>query len=247
MSALLAMTSFEYSMMWVKEFLFPIFTIALTVVSLIIAYRKGLFSREALGRRSQEPVNIVVHGNIHGDIGTSSADIQKLALTAAKVDDYHQQSISQSRISFWFSLVLATLGFAIIATSVFTYSDKAGYLGIVAGAIVDAVAALFFHQTNRARALMADFFDRLRADRKLEESLKLCDATSDSVLQDALRMRLALHFSGIDNSEQALKDILTLTKPHQEAAADDGLAKPRPREAMPQNPPQTNEPKTDVA
>ncbi|SRR5260221_4559169 len=213
--SLASIDNLEYSAMWLKEVLFPLFSIAIMLVSLFVAYRKGLFSREAIGKKSQEPVSIVVHGDVRGGIGMSPADIQKLAITAANVDEYHQQSISQSRISFWFSLVLATLGFIIIATSVFTFADKANYLGIVAGTIVDAVAALFFHQTNRARALMADFFDRLRTDRKLEESLKLCSATSSSVLQDALRVRLALHFSGIENSDQALKDILTLTTPRQ--------------------------------
>jgi len=204
----------QYPARWLQEVLFPFFSVVIMLLALFVAYRKGLFSREALGKKPKEPISIIVHGDVKGNIGMSSAEIQKLALTAANVDEYHQQSISQSRISFWFSLVLATLGFVIIATSVFTFSDKANYLGIVAGTIVDAVAALFFHQTNRARALMADFFDRLRTDRKLEESLKLCNATSNSVLQDALRVRLALHFSGIDNSDQALKDILTLTAPH---------------------------------
>ncbi|XCN74744.1 MAG: hypothetical protein Q3M24_08375 [Candidatus Electrothrix aestuarii] len=208
-----------YSARWLQEIGLPFISIMIMLLAIFVAYRKGLFSREALGKKSKEPINITVHGDVTGGIGMTASEIEKLAITAANVDEYHQQSISQSRISFWFSLVLATLGFVIIATSVFTFSDKANYVGIVAGTIVDAVAALFFHQTNRARALMADFFDRLRTDRKLEESLKLCNATSNSVLQDALRVRLALHFSGIDNSEQALKDILTLTTPHHDSAA----------------------------
>lgn len=203
---------------WIREILFPYLSIGIMLIALFVAYRKGLFSREALGKKYKEPINITVNGDVTGGIGMTASEIEKLAITAASVDEYHQQSISQSRISFWFSLVLATLGFVIIATSVFTFSDKANYVGIVAGTIVDAVAALFFHQTNRARALMADFFDRLRTDRKLEESLKLCNATSNSVLQDALRVRLALHFSGIGNSEQALKDILILTTPHHDSA-----------------------------
>lgn len=209
---------------WLQEVGLPWFSMVIMLLALFVAYRKGLFSREALGKKSNEPVSITVHGDVLGGIGMSPSEIQKLALTAANVNEYHQQSISQSRISFWFSLVLAVLGFVIIATSVFTFSDKSNYFGLVAGAIVDAVAALFFHQTNRARALMADFFDRLRTDRKLEESLKLCDATSNSILQDALRVRLALHFSGIGNSDQALKDILTLTTPHHNPTAEQSVA-----------------------
>lgn len=136
----------------ISKIILPVVVLLMTGVVMFVAYRKGLFRFEK-NATNRGPVTINVERDFVGSVGGVSEAIEKLAIDAAKVDEYHNQSISQSRISFWFSLILATLGFLIISTSVFVYSDKAGYLGIVAGAIVDAVAALFFHQTNRARAL----------------------------------------------------------------------------------------------
>src|SRR4051794_32139312 len=69
------------------------------------------------------------------------------------MQEYHAQGLSQSRISFWFSLVFASLGFAIIALSVGIFlqgspSAAGGWLDaagkptftLIAGAIIDADA-----------------------------------------------------------------------------------------------------------
>lgn len=193
-------------MLWIDEVAFYLSRVGLPVViivavgaMLVVAYRKGLFSRKSLPSLESAPRTLVVHGDIiSSNIDwTPAKNLQRVALEASNVDEYHRQSIAQSRISFWFSLAFAGLGFLIIATSVFAYSDKAGYLGVIAGTIIDAIAALFFYQSNRARQLMAEFFDRLRTDRKLEEALRLCDEINDGKIRDALRVRLSLHFSGI--------------------------------------------------
>ena len=90
--------------------------------------------------------------------------------------EYHAQGLSQSRVSFWFSLVFASLGFAIIALSVGIFLQRVdnpnvGWLEtagkpvftLVAGTVIDAVSALFFVQSNKARQLMTEFFDKLRS------------------------------------------------------------------------------------
>ena len=96
----------------------------------------------------------------------------------ALLREYHAQGLSQSRISFWFSLVFASLGFAIIAFSIVLFTQQSGdtwsgagkpLFALVAGTIIDAVSALFFVQSNKARQLMTEFFDKLRTDRKLNE------------------------------------------------------------------------------
>jgi hypothetical protein len=94
--------------------------------------------------------------------------------------EYHAQGLAQSKVSFWFSLIFAALGFAVIVSAIFSLQPEARlleqgrtFITLIAGTIIDAVAALFFVQSNKARQLMVDFFDRLRNDRKLEESLKL--------------------------------------------------------------------------
>jgi len=110
---------------------------------------------------------------------------------------YHSASLSQSKISFWFSLVFAAIGFLVIIMPVIRNTGDVQVLNLVSGAVIEAVAGLFFVQSNRARQLMVDFFDRLRADRKLENALELADKTDDEVLRGRLKALIALEFAGI--------------------------------------------------
>jgi hypothetical protein len=118
------------------------------------------------------------------------------------VQQYHAQGLQQSNISFWFSIISAALGFVVIvygallilspqemgidatigggdqrssAAPDVPIIDRIGQpiLVMISGVIIDAVAALFFVQSNNSRKLMSDFFDRLRKDRKLDEALML--------------------------------------------------------------------------
>jgi hypothetical protein len=129
--------------------------------------------------------------------------------TLVLVQQYHAQGLHQSKISFWFSIISAGVGFIVIiygallalspthgqisaefrdltpaagAQGTLTQTMIEPLLVMVSGAIIDAVAALFFVQSNKSRLLMSDFFDRLRVDRKLEEALALIrDIKSEEV------------------------------------------------------------------
>jgi hypothetical protein len=74
---------------------------------------------------------------------------------------YHANSLAQSQISFNFSIGAASLGFLVIILGVvlvlFNSVSSASYLSIASGAIIDAVAALFFVQSNQARKSMTEF------------------------------------------------------------------------------------------
>ncbi len=193
-----------------KEIVLPIVALGLAGFSIWIGWKKSIFDFKK-PKDKESDRQIVIYGNAN-DVHISAAEMQKIAYDVNKFDEYHQQSISQCRISFWFSLVFATLGFLIIATSVFTYSEESGYLGIVAGAIVDVVAALFFVQSNKARQLMSDFFDKLRQDRKLEESLKLCESIDDPFFRNSLKLKLSLYFSGLEDSYNIASEIIRLAQ-----------------------------------
>lgn len=200
----------EYAFL-VKEIILPSLSIGMALVATYIAYRRKLFSDLRKPDKSEEPKGPVVYGD-RNVIHFTPSDLQRqLAYDPSRFDEYHRQSIGQSRISFWFSLFFASMGFLIIATSVFAYSDKSGYLGIVAGTIIDVVSALFFYQSNKARQLMSDFFDRLRSDRKLEESLKLCDAIDEPIMRNALKVRLSLFFSGLEAGDPVATEIIRLS------------------------------------
>ncbi|MCP5005895.1 MAG: hypothetical protein GY941_18450 [Planctomycetes bacterium] len=129
----------------------------------------------------------------------------------ALLQEYHSQGLAQSKISFWFSLVFASIGFAIIIFAAMMYIfepasdikksivDKAGkpIFAVVAGTIIDAVAALFFVQSNKARQLMTDFFDKLRVDRKLDESLNIISQIKEDTIASRVKALLSLNFAGV--------------------------------------------------
>jgi hypothetical protein len=75
---------------------------------------------------------------------------------------------------------------------------------LLAGTIIESVASLFFVQSNRARRLMVDFFDRLRTDRKLLESLKLVASVPDQKLRSNLQVMLALSLADAKTSPAVL-------------------------------------------
>lgn len=117
--------------------------------------------------------------------------------------EYYVQGLSQSKVSFATSLVAATLGFVLIVGSAVMAllpmtSVNSAVVGLIAGAITEAVAALFFVQTNRSRALMQSMHGRLRkdnrVDRQYHKSLELIEQIRDPDIQDELRAEFARHF-----------------------------------------------------
>jgi len=176
---------------------------------------------EDVRRRISEPADEV-----------EAADKQYLLLR-----EYHAQGLAQSKISFRFSLIFAALGFAVIVSAIFTLQPDVRlldqgrtFITLVAGTVIDAVAALFFVQSNKARQLMVDFFDRLRNDRKLEESLKLAVGIQDAELKSRLHTLLSLSFAEIKPTDGFLSSMPGIRDP--------GSA-PSP-EAPPNTSPKTN-------
>lgn len=139
----------------------------------------------------------------------------------ALLREYHAQGLAQSKISFWVSLVFAAFGFAIIALSVHSYlsdvqstqENNVAAMGkpifsLISGTVIEAVAGLFFVQSNRSRELMVAFFDKLRTDRKLDESLKLVESISDENVSNRLKAMLAISYSEIPVDGEILNRII---------------------------------------
>ncbi len=130
------------------------------------------------------------------------------------LSEYHAQGLAQSKTSFQFSIFFASLGFLVIVVAVAfsitsTRESWAGTtVSLIAGAIVEAVAGLFFVQSNRARSLMVAFFDRLRTDRNLRDALGLAENIDDEDLRSRLQTQLALSMAGSSDSEGTLDLLL---------------------------------------
>lgn len=141
------------------------------------------------------------------DLSITSGDKQFLLLK-----EYHAQGLAQSKVSFWFSVVFASIGFVIILMAILSAlnnskGDSSGaIITLISGVVIEAVSALFFVQSNKSRDLMSSFFDKLRSDRKLEEAISLANQIPDENLQSKIKMILSLNFAQVSTTD----DILTL-------------------------------------
>jgi TRADD-N domain-containing protein len=133
----------------------------------------------------------------------------------ALLREYHAQGLAQSKISFWFSIAFASLGFVLIAATVVTSvvsQDEgvtaANVVALIAGAIVEAVSGLFFVQSNRARELMVEFFDRLRQDHGRDRALEIAAEVPDEHIRSRLQATLSLSLAGASVPDQVMHVIL---------------------------------------
>jgi hypothetical protein len=171
----------------------------------------------------------------------------------ALMREYHAQGLSQSRVSFWFSLVFASLGFAIIALSIGLFLQENENSGgsvldkvasaskpiftLVAGTVIDAVSALFFVQSNKARQLMVEFFDKLRMDRKLDEALSLIDKIQDPIIASKVKSVVAMNFSEVSLKSDIVHAMFLYPKPDAKQSSTKRDASSGDPEAAKQEPP----------
>ena len=131
--------------------------------------------------------------------GAAAKEITPFETTA--LANYYNQALSRARISFWFSLLFASIGFGVIIFAFITHvpSDIAGTIvKVVSGTIIDTVSGLFFVQSNNAQKSMGEFFEKLRLDRLNAEAREMIRDIENSGVRDELRSQLVLKYSGID-------------------------------------------------
>jgi hypothetical protein len=208
----------------------PVFSLLLRRMTSIEIGPFEFDSGETEGSDVARPRTIVTEARKRIKENLSTGSKEKLenlrvALETEQVNQliqYHANSLAQSRISFWFSIGAGTLGFIVIlvgaSTVMFGASVSSAVLGVTSGGIIDAVAALFFTQSNQARRLMTEFFDKLRLDRQFNESLRLCESISDVQIQSRLKAQLCLFFAGLPASVTPNIDDAPKTAKQSEAA-----------------------------
>lgn len=114
---------------------------------------------------------------------------------------YYNQALARTNVSFWFSLIFAAIGFAVIIFAFLTHNptDLTGsIIKVISGTVIDAVAGLFFVQSNSAQQAMITFFEKLRLDRAAADAREIIDEIKDPERADQLRAQLVLKYSGIE-------------------------------------------------
>ncbi len=182
-----------------------------TVASIVGAFKAGVLKRIRIGSLEIEAPSEEAR-KLRDAMHAAVRPGKDIPFEIEQLTNYYSQILTQSKISFWFSLIFASLGFAIIVVAAFLYTDGSGTATVaqfIAGVIMDAVAGLFFVQSRNAQKSMAEFFDKLRSDRLHMESRRLVDTVSNDKAKDALRLHLSLHYAGVDNAEGVAKEITT--------------------------------------
>lgn len=188
--------------------------ISLTAMVLVGAMKSGILRRirfgafeiEASAKEKDEARALIS--------AVAMPDREPVPFETEQLAQYYAQVLAQSKISFWFSLVAASLGFSVIIIAVFINSGaSAGATAaqIIAGLTMDAVAGLFFVQSKAAQTSMGEFFDKLRRDRQQVESRKLCDSISDNRARDAIKVHLTLHYASIGGADSISDAIIKAT------------------------------------
>lgn len=149
-------------------------------------------------------------GSIQFEGGITKEEIEKIVKEPEKdgrpfevkaLSNYYNQALSRANISFWFSLIFASIGFGVIIFAFITHEsgnvvDTA--IKVVSGTVIDAVSALFFVQTNNAQKSMSEFFEKLRLDRLNVEARELIGEIEDPERRDQLRAQLVIKYAGIE-------------------------------------------------
>jgi hypothetical protein len=192
------------------KFLAPFISGLTALLVVIAAFRSGALSRIKFGS-----FEVVASKQERQDaealVRSIASAAKELPFETEQLAKYYARVLAQSKTSFWFSLIFASIGFLVIVFAVFSFTSSTLGTSVVqlsAGVVIDAVAALFFVQSRNAQKSMGDFFDKLRKERQQVESRTLCDSISDGKAQDALRVQLSLYYAGIPDYQLLSKDIV---------------------------------------
>lgn len=132
------------------------------------------------------------------------------------VSGYHHQALSQAKTQFWFSIIAASVGFVYILGSAMTagLDQWSSVLKILPGAVIDAVAALFFRQAEQTRQRATDLYDRLRKDSQMGQAQRLLDSIEDKRIKSVAQAQIALHMAGLEQKEIDVSKLMSPSEPH---------------------------------
>lgn len=175
-----------------------VLSVLAAVLTFWFAAYEGIFRNKESEKAREFLITLSKKSHQFGDASKTFDNFEVEQLAA-----YYSSTLANAKISFWFSLIFASIGFIVIVSAPFMYASSSigsAAIQIFAGLIVDSVSALFFIQSKRAQESMAAFFDKLRSDRQYVEARKICEEISDISIRDNLRSILVIHYSGLDSS-----------------------------------------------
>jgi hypothetical protein len=147
------MSGLEQLISRLPEFLSVAAGLVATVVAILGAFNAGVLKKVRTGDATLEGVDRQSFERIRAELASARSG-DPIPFEIEQLANYYSVTLGQAKISFWFSLVFASIGFMVIVGAAFLYheGDVMGVtIKIVSGLIIDAVAALFFVQSRRAQ------------------------------------------------------------------------------------------------
>ena len=190
--------SFLYALLDFSQTFLPIVA---TVATIFAAFSSGVFKRVRFGSIEIEGGDRKLAERIRRELDASQGNTP-IPFEIEQLANYYSLSLGQAKVSFWFSLIFAAVGFLVIIGSALTYKEGeyiGAFLRVLSGVVIDGVSALFFVQSRHAQTSMSAFFDKLRSDRQSVEARKICDEITDEAIKGKLKTILTLHYSGLDS------------------------------------------------
>lgn len=166
--------------------------------------KSGSFSSNTTGGILDTP-------KIEGTFNVSD-DNQVWIPDSAKLE-YHTQRLSHSKWAFRLSFFGSILGFIIIVfcIGVSMYVGHVEWSGVISGIIVESVAVMFFHLSNKADDKITDFFKEVTVDAKIEKAISLSKNVKNDSIRDELFVKLSLFLCGI-NEDRICKNTKEVCK-----------------------------------
>lgn len=131
--------------------------------------------------------------------------------THALAREYGSVGLSQAKTAFGASLIASGLGFLVIvggAVAAFFTSTSRAAIPVISGALINAVAALFFSQSNQTRTLMHNLLTEEQSTKKFDESLALAREIKDPLLQGRLQALLSINFAEVEMKDKLFELII---------------------------------------
>jgi len=146
------------------------------ILTVLGAFRAGVLKRVRFGSLELDgSEGHAAIARIRAEIANTTAGTP-IPFEIEQLANYYSLTLGQARVSFWFSLVFASIGFVVIVSAALLYRDGdyvSASIKVVSGLVIDAVSALFFVQSRRAQESMSAFFEKLRSDRQFVEARKI--------------------------------------------------------------------------
>jgi hypothetical protein len=155
---------------------------------------------------SRQINNISIVNNAGNDSG------EAMPLVEGLINGYHRQALHQAKVQFYFSVVAAAVGIAIIIGSLLQIDPQnlASLTKALPGTVIDAVAFLFFKQAEATRQRATELYDRLRNDNVQYHSMRTVEEISDPLIKNVVRAQLALHMAGLKPEVVNLQSLLSV-------------------------------------